>query len=393
VARVELGPAEPIETAVDGWLTAVSRDAPDGDFPAALRKLVWDKMAAHLPQGTNAVYLAPDRDLAWIPWAALPGAKPGTVLLDDHALAVVPHGQFLLGQLSAPAAPRARGGDVLVGGGVSYGEAPTQPPEADPDDPTIKRAGNGMWKPLDGTGHEAEQVADLAADLKRTVTKLTQAGAGADAVRAELPKARFAHLATHGFFADPKFRSVMQVDPKLFETQGRERVGAGALSPLVLSGLVFAGANRPETPGRGLVTGEALVGLDLSGLELAVLSACETGLGDVAGGEGVFGLQKAFHLAGCKNVVASLWKVDDDATAALMGLFYRNLWVDKVPPVEALRRAQLMLYRHPELIGTLAKKRGVNFTETDLPAASAPAAGPTAKTSQWAAFQLSGAGR
>jgi CHAT domain-containing protein len=115
----------------------------------------------------------------------------------------------------------------------------------------------------------------------------------------------------------------------------------------------------------------------------------------VAGGEGVFGLQKAFHLAGCQNVVASLWKVDDEATAALMGLFYRGLWVGKLPPREPLRRAQLMLYRHPELIGTLAAKRGADFTETDLQktAVPAPAAGPTAKTSQWAAFVLSGAGR
>src|SRR5262245_64858353 len=95
-----------------------------------------------------------------------------------------------------------------------------------------------------------------------------------------------------------------------------------------MTGLIFVGANREKTPGRGIVTGEALIDLDLSGLDLAVLSACETGLGDVAGGEGVFGLQKAFHLAGCKAVVASLWKVDDDATAALMGLFYRGLWVD-----------------------------------------------------------------
>jgi CHAT domain-containing protein len=126
-----------------------------------------------------------------------------------------------------------------------------------------------------------------------------------------------------------------------------------------------------------------------------VLSACETGLGDVAGGEGVFGLQKAFHLAGCQAVVASLWKVDDDATAALMGLFYRHLWADKLPPREALRRAQLTLYRHPDLIGALARQRGADFTETDLPtvAASPPAAGPTAVTSQWAAFVLSGAGQ
>jgi integrase len=69
--------------------------------------------------------------------------------------------------------------------------------------------------------------------------------------------------------------------------------------------------------------------------------------------------------------------------------------VDKLPPCEALRRAQLALYRHPALIGTLAKKRGADFTESDLPAATAtpPAAGPTATTSQWAAFVLSGIGQ
>jgi CHAT domain-containing protein len=324
------------------------------------------------------------------------------VLLEDHALAVVPHGQFLLGQLTAPSALPATAGGVLVVGGVGYGAAPATrsagappPAAADADDPTATRAGGGTWPDLPGTAREAEQVADMAGARKQTVTTLTGAAADVAAVRAALPKARVAHLATHGFFADPRFRSVLQVDPKLFQMQGRERVGAGMLSPLVLSGLVFAGANRPDAPGRGLVTGEALVGLDLSGLELAVLSACETGLGDVAGGEGVFGLQKALHLAGCRTVVASLWKVDDDATAALMGLFYRHLWVDKLPPREALRRAQLTLYRHPDLIGTLAKRRGLDFIESDLPAAAAPApaAGPTARTGQWAAFVLSGAGR
>src|SRR5205814_2150153 len=61
IARVELGPAAPIEKAVDGWLAAITRTAPDGDFPATLRKLVWAKLAAHLPVGVNTVYLAPDQ--------------------------------------------------------------------------------------------------------------------------------------------------------------------------------------------------------------------------------------------------------------------------------------------------------------------------------------------
>src|SRR6185295_16824858 len=122
-----------------------------------------------------------------------------------------------------------------------------------------------------------------------------------------------------------------------------------------MTGLVLSGANNPKTPGRGIVTGESLIDLDLSGLELAVLSACETGLGDVAGGEGTFGLQRAFHLAGTRNVVASLWKVPDRPTAALMALFYRNLWEKDLTPVEALRQAQLELYRGPEKIAALAE--------------------------------------
>src|SRR5262249_35783106 len=153
----------------------------------------------------------------------------------------------------------------------------------------------------------------------------------------DLPRARWAHLATHGFFADPRFRSAFQVDEGQFARLTRWRETAGARSPLVLSGLVLAGANRQgeeAAEDRGMLTAEWVVGLRLGGLELAVLSACDTGLGDtgdVGGGEGVYGLQRAFHLAGCANVVASLWMVDDDATCALMGLFYRHLWVDKMP--------------------------------------------------------------
>jgi CHAT domain-containing protein len=136
---------------------------------------------------------------------------------------------------------------------------------------------------------------------------------------------------------------------------------------MVMTGLVFAGANKPETPGRGIVTGEALVDLDLSGLELAVLSACETGLGDTAGGEGTFGLQRAFHLAGTRDVIASLWKVDDAATAALTALFYRNLWDKDLPPIEALRQAQLEIYRHPEKIPELAGGFRGPFVEVPNP--------------------------
>ncbi len=163
-----------------------------------------------------------------------------------------------------------------------------------------------------------------------------------------------------------------------------------------MTGLVFAGANQEKTPGRGILTGEALIDLDLSGLELVVLSACETGLGDVAGGEGTFGLQRAFHLAGTHNVVASLWKVPDEPTAALMGLFYRNLWEHKQPPLEALRQAQLEIYKNPGKVPELAKSFRGTFKVVPGSGGEVitrPSKDSTAHPLFWAAFSLSGLGR
>jgi CHAT domain-containing protein len=93
--------------------------------------------------------------------------------------------------------------------------------------------------------------------------------------------------------------------------------------------------------------------LDLRRVDLAVLSACETARGQVRSGEGVLGLQRAFQLAGARTAVTSLWKVDDQATQALMARFHRNLWEKRMGKLEALREAQLWLvnegWKHPEL--------------------------------------------
>jgi CHAT domain-containing protein len=232
-------------------------------------------------------------------------------------------------------------------------------------------------------------------------------GAKASTARllADLPQARWAHLATHGFFADQKFRSFLQLDEKLYERFGFwDGPPPGARNPLVLSGLVLAGANLPPKKGDpldegdgGILTAEVIAGLPLHRLELVVLSACETGLGRVAGGEGVFGLQRAFHLAGAKNVVASLWKVDDQATAALMVLFYDKLWREKKSAMVALREAQLTLYHHPERIKDLAKERGPKLDKIVRLPIERPKEGPArskkAPPKLWAGFVLSGVGR
>jgi CHAT domain-containing protein len=85
--------------------------------------------------------------------------------------------------------------------------------------------------------------------------------------------------------------------------------------------------------------------------DLVVLSACETGKGKVYRAEGIIGLTRAFMLAGAPRVLVSLWKVDDEATAALMGRFY-EAWRKGVPTARALREAQEFVrgqekWRHP----------------------------------------------
>jgi CHAT domain-containing protein len=143
-----------------------------------------------------------------------------------------------------------------------------------------------------------------------------------------------------------------------------------------------------------VLTALEVVGLDLRNVDLVVLSACETGLGRVAGGEGVLGLQRAFQLAGAKNVLASLWTVDDRATAALMRLFYYKLWVDKRAAALALREAQLALLHHPEQIESLATTRGPDFSKT-VKLVDHGKSTPRAKTASprlWAAFIISGTG-
>jgi tetratricopeptide (TPR) repeat protein len=66
------------------------------ELPARVRELVWAKVRKQLPEQVKVVYLCPDLALCRVPWAALPGDKPGTVLLEDYALATVPHAVFLL---------------------------------------------------------------------------------------------------------------------------------------------------------------------------------------------------------------------------------------------------------------------------------------------------------
>lgn len=98
----------------------------------------------------------------------------------------------------------------------------------------------------------------------------------------------------------------------------------------------------------GDLTMSEIYGLELDA-NLVVLSACNTGLSEIKNGEEIFGLTRGFLYAGSSNIVASLWKVNDIATQALMTDFYRRL--NHNGYAEALRGAQLSLqkgkFSHP----------------------------------------------
>ena len=74
----------------------------------------------------------------------------------------------------------------------------------------------------------------------------------------------------------------------------------------------------------GMLTAGELYTMNMDA-DLVTLSACETGLGKVANGDDVVGLTRGFLYAGSRSIVASLWSVDDKATAELMKTFYENL--------------------------------------------------------------------
>src|SRR5207237_1381314 len=111
-----------------------------------------------------------------------------------------------------------------------------------------------------------------------------------------------------------------------------------------LSGLVFSTVDKNGKSQDGMLRLHEIFNLSLNA-ELVVLSACETALGKDIKGEGLIGLTRGFMYAGAPRVVASLWNVDDRATAELMKHFYEGMLKHQLRPAAALREAQLALQR------------------------------------------------
>lgn len=173
--------------------------------------------------------------------------------------------------------------------------------------------------PLPGTESEVNTISSLLKLNDWNVKSFL----GRDASELRLKSAynpTILHIATHGFFADNGnfISSMTPINNPLFKS-GLFLSGATDTYSHFLEGI-------PSKPSNdGVLTAYEAMHLELSQTQLVVLSACESGLGDVKNGEGVYGLQRAFMVAGARNIITSIFKVGDQTTNELMVMFYTKL--------------------------------------------------------------------
>ncbi len=151
--------------------------------------------------------------------------------------------------------------------------------------------------------------------------------------------------------------------PALGFRAARQRVLSGELADYRYLHFSAHGALNVEEPDRSALVLSLLdsAGNDVDGYlrageiarlqltaDLVVLSACKSGLGSEIRGEGLVGLTQAFFAAGATRTMVSLWDVDAQATAELMGRFYRNLLHQGLSPSAALREAQEWMWKQPQ---------------------------------------------
>jgi CHAT domain-containing protein/Tfp pilus assembly protein PilF len=265
--------------------------------------------------------IVPDGALDYIPFDVLPEPGRASHLLMRHEVVELPSASVLAAErrelARRPPAPELA--IVLAD------------PVFQPDDPRVARGGpSGPAAPapaarpgglprlsrLRFSRQEALTIASLAAPGAVT-TELDFAADRDLALSGRLRDFRYVHLATHG----------------VFDAERPE-----------LSGLALSQVDPAGKPREGFLRLRDVYDLDLKA-DLVVLSGCQTALGKEIRGEGLLGLTRGFLYAGALRVVASLWWIDDRATAALMALFYRGMWIEGLRPAAALRKARLSLAR------------------------------------------------
>lgn len=384
---VPLGTAEQIDAAVSRWRAQLAQEALAAGrtsrrqettyrrTAAELRQKAWDPIVPHL-QGSKRVFLVPDGALHLVNFAALPVGGMSYLVEKGPVIHYLSAERDLV-----PTRTEAENEGLLALGSPAFDEpklfaalAPeTKKHEAAEPVQTAavntfrgNRSACGTFQsmhfaPLPASAREAQEIIALwenASSNKRgrtaqlrsaaqeaagNVTYLSGPEATESAFKREAPGKRVLHLATHGFFLGGRCASAL--DLSLKPTGGSEAAAATAENPLLLAGLVLAGANHRDAAGPneedGILTAEEIAALDLSGVEWAVLSACDTGVGEVKAGEGVFGLRRAFQVAGVRTIIMSLWPVEDQAARQWMTTLYDGRFMKGLDTAQAVHQASL----------------------------------------------------
>lgn len=361
---VDLGAREATNARIEAWRRSLIAGAPGAASPmaASLGKQLWEPLAQRFGAGVDRVILCPDGMLALVPWSALQG--PGGRVGEDYCVSLVAHPSELSGGRGIDARSGTGEGTFLGVGDVNYAD----PAEASGAVAAGARGPTQTWEYLHQSRDELREVLGIARAAGKDVRDpLEQSRASTRRVLQRLPSARWAHFSTHGFVADDEHRRSWRMTELAF-ARNREmpawlRTTAVERNPLSIVGLVMAGANRPRAMDArgvpiddgGILSGAAIAALDLRRSSLVVLSACDTTRGLHSYGEGVFGLARAFHVAGARQVVATLWKVNEGRTRELLQLFYAGYFEEGLPAARALQKAQKELDRRLRAEGGLPR--------------------------------------
>jgi CHAT domain-containing protein len=360
---VRLGEADRIDGLIARWRATTALEAlAAGRASAAgvasnrsageeLRRAVWDPVARHLG-AAQQLLIVPDGTLNLVTFAALPVGEARYLVEEGRTF------HYLSSERDA-LAPRsdAKGGGLLALSNPDFDDpklfAALGPPQArttSAPEETIAAAFRGSrsacgtfpsmrFGPLPATAVETSEIIRVwgtysipgsnvrhDAQSAETAESFTGAAASETMFKRIASGHRVLHLATHGFFLGGDCESTF--DSPAADGKSPASGTVTRENPLLLSGLVLAGANRREAAGPdeddGILTAEEIATLNLQGTEWAVLSACDTGTGEIRAGEGVFGLRRAFQLAGARTVIMSLWPVEDEATRQWMTALYRH---------------------------------------------------------------------
>ena len=286
----------------------------------------------HLP-AQKRLLIVPDGPLQYLPFAALSLAENGKAavpLVELHELAMLPSASALVA-LRRTAGRRPQPADEVTVFADPVFEPPGKPisPAALSSSESsrsreltraLRDVRDSQWIPnLPGSRNEALAIQQITGPARTRLVMGFDANREA-VMNGSVAQQRIIHFATHG----------------MMDTRHPE-----------MSGLVLSMFNRRGEYEDGYLRLSDIYNLKLSA-DLVVLSSCESALGKDLGSEGIIGLPRAFLYAGARRVIASLWKVDDEATVTLMSAFYSRLERGE-DPARALQGAQLYLLKNTRL--------------------------------------------